>query len=102
MISVTQFLTKGQPTSRTRHWPVWCRKARTEVRVVPWSAAQTQAHCRQQLEARLVTVFTSTRNWSSWSESAGSLVTTNTELPNLTSYLAPVVMGKNRAARSQL
>ena len=55
-MSVTQFLTKGLPTSRTRHWPVWCRKARTEARVVPWSAAQTQAHCRQQLEARLVTV----------------------------------------------
>ena len=42
------------------------------------------------------------RNWWSWSESAGSRVTTNTELPNLTSYLAPVLMGEKRAGRSQL
>ena len=77
MISVTQFLTKGQPTSRTRHWPVWCRKARTEVRVVPWSAAQTQAHCRQQLEARLVTELTSTRPRADTPASPRSQLLTN-------------------------
>ena len=77
MMSVTQFLTKGQPTSRTRHWPEWCRKARTEARVVPWSAAQTQAHCRQQLEARLVTELTSTRPRADTPASPRSQLLTN-------------------------